>query len=77
MLAIKFYETMPIDDENVLKGISPKIPAMVVDLDSFPNYKIDDTFIQMTNSEFNEYIKSIKIEIKKWLDIQNSEIFKN
>ena len=71
MLAIKLYETMPSDDENVIKGISPKIPAMVVDLSAFPDYPIDDTFIQITNDEFNQYMNSIQTELDSWRNVQN------
>lgn len=70
MLAIKLYETMPEDNENVIKGISPKIPAMVVDLSAFPDYPIDETFIQMSNDDFNTYTQSIQTELNNWKQIQ-------
>lgn len=71
MLAIKFYSTMP-NDENVLKGISEKIPALVADLSTFPDYPIDETFIQMTNAEFTSYMNSIQPELDEWKEIQEA-----
>lgn len=66
MLAIKFYSTMPSDDENVLKGISGKIPALVIDLDIAPDFTIDETFTQMSTEEYNAYLISIKNELDAW-----------
>ena len=70
MLAIKFYSTMPVNDENVLKGISGKIPALVTDLNTSPDYPIDETFIQMTNEDFTSYMNSIQPELAEWKAIQ-------
>lgn len=66
MKAVKFYSTMPSDDENVLLGISGKIPAEVVDLSVTPNYQIDETFVQMTDEEFTSYMNSIQAELTEW-----------
>lgn len=70
MLAIKFYSTMPSDDENVLKGISGKIPALVIDLDIAPDFTIDETFTQMTQEEFTSYMNSIQTELAEWKALQ-------
>lgn len=72
MLAIKFYSTMPSGDENVLKGISGKIPALVTDLSTSPDYPIDETFIQMTDEEFTSYMNSIQPELAEWKAIQEN-----
>ena len=61
MLAIKLYETMPLDDENILKGISPKIPAVVV-FGEAP----DETYQVMTQEEYNTYLLSITKELDEW-----------
>lgn len=66
MLAVKLYETMPSDDENVVKGISPKIPAVVV-FGEAP----DETYQTMTQEEYNNYLLSITKELDKWKAIQN------
>lgn len=71
MLAIKFYSTMPSDNENVLKGISANIPALVIDLNTFPDYPTDETFTQMTNEEYANYMKSIQIELDEWKIIRD------
>lgn len=72
MLAIKFYSTMPSDNENVLKGINGNIPALVVYLDSSTNYPIDETFTQMTTQEFKSYMNSIQSELAEWKAIQEN-----
>ena len=74
MLAVKLYETMPSNDENVLLGIDTKIPAKVVDLDKFPNYEIDETYELMTQEEYNTYNGSLESEYSAWEVIQNSII---
>ena len=66
MLAVKLYETMPSDDENILKGISPKIPAIVI-FGEAP----DNTYQTMTQEEYNAYILSISKELDEWKAIQN------
>lgn len=71
MLAIKLYSTMP-DNENVLKGISGKIPATVIDLAIAPDYPIDETFMQMTKEEFKLYMNSIQSELTEWKIIQEN-----
>jgi len=73
MKAIKLYETMPSDDENVLKGISGKIPALVVDLEVTLTYPIDETFIQMSDEKYNAYLVSIKPELEAWQVIQEAQ----
>lgn len=70
MLAIKLYETMPSDNENVLMGISGKIPAIVIDTENFPNEIIDETFTQMSLEEYNNYLKSIQLDFNAWKIIQ-------
>lgn len=72
MLAIKFYSSMPSDDDNVLKGISGKIPALVTDLSTSPNYPIDETFTQMTTEEYSNYMKSIQTKLTEWKAIQEN-----
>lgn len=72
MLAVKFYETMPSDDENVVKGISGKIPALVIDLNTAPDYSTDETFITMTDEEYLYYMNSIKPELAQWKAIQEN-----
>lgn len=72
MLAIKFYATMPADDENILKGINEKIPALVVDLSTSTDYPIDETFTQMTNEEYSNYMNSIQAELNEWKRIQEN-----
>ena len=64
MLAVKLYETMPLDDENVLKGISPKIPAVVV-FGEAP----DETYQVMTQEEYSAYLSSISKELDEWKQI--------
>lgn len=70
MLAIKLYSSMPSNNDNVLKGISGSIPALVVDLDTSPDYPTDETFIQMTKEEFTSYMESIQAELAEWKAIQ-------
>lgn len=65
---IKLYETMPLDNENVLKGISPKIPAVV----SFDE-TLDNTYITMTDYEYQSYLNSIQLEIEQWSKIQEGQ----
>ncbi len=72
MLAIKFYSTMPLDAENILKGISGNIPAVVVDLTIAPDYPIDETFTQMTKEEYSNYMNSIQTELDEWKLIQEA-----
>jgi hypothetical protein len=71
MLAVKFYSSMP-DNENVLKGISGNIPALVIDLNTFPDYPTDETFTQMTNEEYLDYINSIQSDLDAWKKIQEN-----
>ena len=66
MLAVKLYNDMPLDDENVLKGISPKIPAVVI-FGEAP----DETYQVMTQEEFQVYMASISKELDEWKAIQN------
>ena len=66
MLAVKLYETMPSDDENILKGISPKIPAIVI-FGEAP----DETYQVMTQEEYNAYMQEIQPELDEWKAIQN------
>ena len=72
MLAIKFYKDMPSDNEDVLNGVDGKIPALVVDLDVTPNYPIDETFEQMTDEQYLEYMNSIQSELDEWKTIQEN-----
>lgn len=72
MLAIKFYSTMPSDDENVLKGISGKIPAIVIDLERFSDETTDESFIQMSSDNYEKYLQSIQPELNQWMMIQTS-----
>lgn len=65
-LAVKLYETMPLDDQNILNGISLKIPAVVV-FGEAP----DETYQVMTQEEFNTYNASLKTEYQEWKAIQN------
>jgi len=69
MLAVKLYETMPSDDENVIKGISGKIPAVVIDTDIAP--APDNSYILMTQDEFNAYNASLEAEYQAWNLINN------
>jgi len=72
MLAIKLYGSMPTDNENVIKGISGKIPALVVDLNTSPDYPIDETFTKMINEEYSDYMNSIQSELDEWKVIQEN-----
>lgn len=72
MLAIKLYSTMPSNDENVLRGISGNVPALVVDLSTSSDYPVDETFIQMTTEEFTSYMNSIQPELAEWKTIQEN-----
>lgn len=65
-LAVKLYETMPQDDENVVNGISPKIPAVVV-FGEAP----DNTYQVMTQEEYQSYLLSITKELDEWKAKQN------
>lgn len=71
MPAVKFYSTMPSDNENVLKGISGKIPAEVRDT------ALNETYIMMTDSEFNAYMQSIQPELDAWAAIQANSLQEN
>lgn len=67
-LAVKFYSNMLPTDENVLAGISLKIPAEVVfNIDTAP----DDTYEVMTEEEYSAHLNSIKPELDAWKIIQN------
>lgn len=70
MLAVKFYSTMPQNNENVLKGIDGKIPAIVIDMEIFPNEHIDETFSLMTTEDYRNYLQSIKNELASWECLQ-------
>lgn len=73
MKAVKFYSTMPSDNENVLKGISGKIPAVVVCGDE--NLQApDETYTVMTDEEYNSYLMSIQSEMDAWKIIQEQEV---
>ena len=72
MLAIKLYSKMPSDDENVILGISGKIPAIVIDLTIAPDYPINESFTQMTVEEFTSYMTSIQAELAEWKAIQEN-----
>lgn len=72
-MKVKFYSTMPSDNENVLLGISPKIPAVVVNTDTFPDYPIDETYTLMTNEQYSDYINSIQSELAEWKTIQDNQ----
>lgn len=62
-LAVKFYETITTNDENIQLGISPKIPAEV----RFNvNIAPDDTFTIMTEESYQEYLRSIETELLNW-----------
>ena len=69
MKAVKFYSTMPSDDENVLLGISGKIPAEV----KFTGTAPDETYTLMTDDEYNTYLASITAEIEAWKEIQKTQ----
>jgi len=64
-LAVKLYETMPLDDQNILNGISLKIPAVVV-FGEAP----DNTYQEMTEEEYKAYLISIEPELEAWKAIQ-------
>lgn len=66
MPAVKFYSTMPSDNENILKGINGNIPAEVVFSDTAP----DETYILMTDEEYFNYMNSIQTELLEWKAIQ-------
>lgn len=70
MLAVKFYSTMPTEDENILKGISGNIPAIVIDTENFPSEVIDETFVQMTQENYENYLISIQNDLNEWRTIQ-------
>ena len=66
-LAVKLYETMPLDDENIIKGINGKIPATVIfGIDIAP----DNTYTIMTNEEYQAYLVLIENELQEWKVIQ-------
>lgn len=70
MLAVKFYSAMPSDDENVLKGISGKIPAEVIfNVDTAP----DNNYILMSDIDYQAYSDSISSELEQWRLIQKQE----
>ena len=64
-LAIKLYETIPSEDENVKAGISLKIPAIVI-FGEAP----DETYQTMTQEQYNEYLQEIQPELDEWQAIQ-------
>lgn len=66
-LAVKLYETMPADDENVVAGIDGKIPATVI-FGEAP----DETYQVMTQEEYNTYLISITKELDEWKDKQDT-----
>lgn len=68
-IAVKFYSTMPSDDENIIKGISGKIPAIV----EFTDVPPDDTYKIMTDEEYNTYLASISKEMEDWKAIQETQ----
>lgn len=70
MLTVKFYSTMSPDNENVLKGISGNIPAIVIDTEKFPNEIIDETFSQMSEKDYENYLESIKPNLDNWKTTQ-------
>lgn len=70
MLAIKFYSTMPANDDNVLKGISGNVPAKVFNIEIFPNEPLDETFTQMTQEEYDNYLETIQSDLDIWKTIQ-------
>lgn len=68
-LAVKLYSKMPLDDENILKGISGKIPAEVrFNVDSAP----DENYTIMNLEEYNAYLESIQTDLDNWKTIQNN-----
>lgn len=72
MLAVKFYSTMPSDNEDVLKGINRNIPAIVINLDVTPDAIVDETYTQMTQAEYNAYLIGIQFELEAWKAIQEN-----
>lgn len=66
-MKVKFYSTIPADDGNVLLGISPKIPAVVVPDDALT----DETYRQMTEQEFIDYQTLIASDYEAWHVIQS------
>ena len=73
LLGVKLYETMPADCEENLLGISPKIPAKVVNLEKNPEYLQDETYLQMTEKDYNDYNKSLSVEYAEWKAIQEAQ----
>lgn len=69
MLAVKLYSTMPEDNENVLAGISGKIPAVVVfGVETEP----DETYTIMTEEQYHNYLASIEQELDLWKQMQEN-----
>lgn len=73
MLAIKFYLTMPSDNENVLKGISGNIPAEVICGDETIQPP-DKTYTVMSEENYINYLDSISTELDSWKAIQQKEV---
>jgi len=68
MKAVKFYSTMPSDNEDVIKGVDGEIPALV----EFTNIAPDETYTLMTDEEYLEYMNSIQPELDAWKIIQEN-----
>lgn len=68
-MAVKKYSLMPASDENVQKGISGKIPAVVICNETV---KPDNTYIIMTEKAYQTYLQSIQTELNAWKQIQES-----
>jgi hypothetical protein len=69
-MKVKLYETMPADNEYVLLGISPKIPAATAG----DNEPVDDTYISMTDAGYCAYCESIKTEELQWKEIISNPV---
>lgn len=70
MLAVKLYGKMPKDNENVVLGISPKIPAEVI---FGVEEALSKDYILMTDEEYHAYDASLVEEYAEWRIIQESQ----
>lgn len=70
-LAVKLYEKMPADDENIVNGIDGKIPAQVIfGIDTPP----DENYTIMSEEQYQDYLASISAELETWKSIQKTII---
>lgn len=72
MKAVKFYSTMPPNDENILNGISGNIPAIVICGEE--NLQApDETYTVMADDSYQNYLSSISTNLDQWKIIQEQE----